>query len=269
VVCGVITLVGYAVIATALGPHSGLGDMSGWYLYARTAPFADCERMTIDDEVEEMSALCEETPPDDRWGPYHYQWSPDGPARSRWHTERGPDPAYDGTLARFALDAIRAQPADYLAAVGHDLVRVVFPSYRPRPGSGQLMAAYAFDWRDEPTRKHIEQALSSKYTEARVTRRSTGVRLLAEYQRATRVPGTFVIVFLACAAIGFARLRAVRRRPLVLAVLVGLSLLLSPIITFTWDFRYTLPAIPVLALAAVLAFGSEPAAESENTRPSS
>jgi hypothetical protein len=44
---------------------------------------------------------------------------------------------------------------------------------------------------------------------------------------------------------------------------------LSPIITFTWDFRYTLPAIPVLALAAVLAFGSEPAAESENMWSSS
>jgi hypothetical protein len=41
----------------------------------------------------------------------------------------------------------------------------------------------------------------------------------------------------------------------VLALLCGLCLLLVPILFVTWDFRYTLPAVPVLGLAAVVGLG--------------
>jgi hypothetical protein len=264
VACGAMLVGAYVVLATAVGPYTGLGNMTGWYLYARVAPFADCERMTVDDGSPDMTALCESTPAALRPGPYHYQWDTDGPARQRWHIDRGPDPAYDAAVGRFALDAIRKQPADYLRAVAHDLIRSIVPSYRVHPGSGLFMAGYSFAWRDEPSRERLEEVLSEKYTGTRVYRHDRGVELLAAYQDATRLPGGFLVVFVVCAAAGLVRTSGRRRRQLVLTVLSGLCLLVVPIVTFTWDFRYMLPSVPVLALAAVLAFAA-PAESPEAT----
>lgn len=258
VVCGALVVALYAAVATAVGPYSGLGDMTGWYLYSRAAPFADCERMTVDDESADMAALCESTPPSLRAGPYYYTWHEDGPARRRWHIDRGPDPAYDDIVAGFAVDAIRHQPLDYLRAVALDLVRAVAPGFRVHPASGLFMAGYSFTWRDEPTRERLEQVMSEKYTGTRVHRRDRGVELLAVYQEATRLPGGFLVVFLACALAGLVRTSGARRRQVLLALGTGLCLLVIPIASLTWDFRYTLPAVPVLALAAVLGCAHAP-----------
>jgi hypothetical protein len=52
-----------------------------------------------------------------------------------------------------------------------------------------------------------------------------------------------------------------------LALLSGLCLLLIPVLLVTWDFRYTLPATPVLALAAVIGFA--PTSRTNDAQPQS
>lgn len=254
VACGAVLVVVYAAVATVFGSYTGLGDMTGWYLYGRTAPFADCGRMTVDDGSPDMSALCESTPADARFGPYYYTWEPASPARSRWHNNRGPDPAFDGTVIRFALDAIRRQPGDYIRAIALDMVRVVAPGFRPHAGNGQMMAAQSFAWRDEPLRESLESALSKKYSGTRVRRNERGAELLAAYQEATRLQGGSIVALVLAALAGLVRSSGTRRRQLLLVLLSGLCMLVVPILLVTWDFRYTLPATPVLALAAVLGF---------------
>jgi hypothetical protein len=252
--CGAALVLVYAIVSGAVGPYTGLGNMTGWYLYGRTAPFADCARMVVDDDSADMAALCESTPPDARYGPYHYTWDAGTPGRTRWSVVTGPDPAYDRVVMRFAIDAIRRQPLDYLIAVLNDLVRTVAPGYRANPGNGQFIAAYSFGWRDDVTLRNIQGALGQKYSGTEVRRDKRGVILLTAYQEATRLPGAFLAIVGCCAVVGLVRSSGTRRGEVLLVLLSGLCLLLVPVLLVTWDFRYTLPATPVLALAAVIGF---------------
>jgi hypothetical protein len=211
--------------------------------------------------------LCEATPPDKRYGPYHYTWDPNGPGRRRWSGVTGPDPAYDGMVRRFAVDAIRRQPLDYTIAVMHDFVRIFAPGYRVNPGNGQFMAAYSFGWRDEVTLENIQRALGQKYSGTEVRRVNRGVTLMSAYQEATRLPGAFLAIVGCCAALGLVRSSGTRRGQVLLALLSGLCLLLIPVLLVTWDFRYTLPATPVLALAAVIGFA--PTSRTNDAQPQS
>jgi hypothetical protein len=265
--CGAALVLAYGIVAGAVGPYTGLGDMAGWYLYGRTAPFADCARMAVDDDSPDMAALCEATPPDKRYGPYHYTWDPNGPGRRRWSGLTGPDPAYDGMVRRFAVDAIRRQSLDYTIAVMHDFVRILAPGYRVNPGNGQFMAAYSFGWRDEVTLENIQRALGQKYSGTEVRRVNRGVTLMSAYQEATRLPGAFLAIVGCCAALGLVRSSGTRRGQVLLALLSGLCLLLIPVLLVTWDFRYTLPATPVLALAAVIGFA--PTSRTNDAQPQS
>src|ERR687897_3011352 len=57
--------------------HFGLTRASGWALYSRSAPFADCDRF---DPPVGTEALCETTDPDTRNGPDFYGWEQGSPA---------------------------------------------------------------------------------------------------------------------------------------------------------------------------------------------
>ena len=51
------------------GRYLGLWDMKGWNLYARVAPFVQCDRFDVPDRAK---VLCESTPPADRPGSFFY-----------------------------------------------------------------------------------------------------------------------------------------------------------------------------------------------------
>ena len=53
------------------GTYLGLGDMSGWNVYSRVAPFADCRQFT---PPEGTAPLCEQRPQAQRPGPFGYVW---------------------------------------------------------------------------------------------------------------------------------------------------------------------------------------------------
>ena len=109
----------------AHGQYLGLTDMSGWNLYARVAPFADCGKFT---PPEGTAILCEERPPSKRPGPFGYVWDLESVPRKRF--ELGPRTGRK--LGEFAKRAIIHQPWEYVRSVLIDLVRFIDPAIAPR-----------------------------------------------------------------------------------------------------------------------------------------
>jgi len=101
-------------------PILGLTDISGWNLYSRVAPFADCGKFT---PPEGTAILCQERPPSKRPGPFGYVWDLESVPRKRF--ELGPKTGRK--LGEFAKRAIIHQPWDYASSVLIDLVRFMNP----------------------------------------------------------------------------------------------------------------------------------------------
>ena len=126
----------------AHGQYLGLTDMSGWNLYARVAPFADCGKFT---PPEGTAILCEERPPSKRPGPFGYVWDLESVPRKRF--ELGPKTGRK--LGEFAKRAIIHQPWEYARSVLIDLVKFIDPAIAPRrPYDGQPREILSFGWRD-------------------------------------------------------------------------------------------------------------------------
>jgi hypothetical protein len=99
----------------------GLSQSTGWGLYSRVAPLADCSQFTPPAGTE---SLCEQTPPGTRNGPDFYGWEPGSPAVQLYTYP----PTGDDKLGAFARESIRAQrrmdgPVEALSEV-QDWVRV-------------------------------------------------------------------------------------------------------------------------------------------------
>ena len=73
-----VVLFGYAALNYTESDQFALGETSGWAIYSRTAPFADCERFTPPAGTER---LCETTSERSRPGPDFYGWEAESPAR--------------------------------------------------------------------------------------------------------------------------------------------------------------------------------------------
>ncbi|MGH9271892.1 MAG: hypothetical protein ACRDZ2_11520 [Ilumatobacteraceae bacterium] len=244
---GVVAVVAYLTVATAVGPYAGLSDMSGWHLYSRVAPFADCTAIDAVEQRPELASLCLPQPAEARPGPYFFEWSPASPARQLW----GLDPEQDATLRSFAVEVILNQPFDYLGAVGEDLVRTFAPEFRSQDGHGQRLEYYSFDHRDLALEEALERTYDLEYSGTDVTT-GKGAGLLAAYQGATRLPGVALAAGIVLAVAGAILGRRGARRQTAFVLVVGLCVLLGPILLFTWDFRYVLPAAAILVLAGVI-----------------
>ena len=103
------------------GKYLGLCDMRGWNLYARVAPFADCQKFS---PPHGTAILCEQRSVSERPGPFGYVWDLNSIARRSF--ELGPTTGQK--LEAFAWQAIIHQPADYIHAVLIDLARYIEPS---------------------------------------------------------------------------------------------------------------------------------------------
>lgn len=237
----------YTIVATSIGPYAGLTDMSGWHLYSRVAAFADCSALDVVDTQPDLAQLCLAAPPGERPGPYFYEWSPDSPARRLW----GLDPGRNDLLRTFATEVILDRPGEYLKAVGTDLVRTFAPDFRSRAGHGQTLDVFSFGYRDLAVEDVLEGNYAFEYsgTEVVVER---GAGLLVAYQEATRLPGALLLISILAAAAACIVGRGASRRQTSFIFLVGLAIWLGPILLFTWDHRYVVPAAALLVLAGVV-----------------
>jgi heme A synthase len=135
------------------------------------------------------------------------------------------------------------QPGDYLAAVGHDLVRFAAP---PRGASESDLLTLL----DHPGYEAFSVPVMRAYYDERSLTRSGSVDGYAHGVHTTG-PVIALLVLSALAAVMVCRER--ERIGAMLFAAVGLILLLTSVATATYQPRYALPAIAPLASAAALA----------------
>jgi hypothetical protein len=228
----------------------------GVYLWSRTMSFADCAviRPPAGERV-----LC--PPPGPRIAASLYIWNANSPTLTM---PGGRFSARTNRLAlNFALRAIAAQPADYVAAVGHDFALTFFwdrpvhpkagivdryqfadaatawvPASEYTPGGGTVagdQAAYNGGRQPAPTR--VVQPYAS---------------WLVTYQRYVYLRGTLLgVILLAALAAMIARRRVY---PAGLPWAFAVTILVVPPMIVDFDLRYVVIAVPAACLAAALAF---------------
>ena len=228
------------------GRYLGVGDMSGWLLYGRAAPFADCGEFTPPKGTE---VLCDPRPPAQRPGPFGFVWPEDAAAR-RAFTPLGPESGErPGAFARAAL---LHQPGSYLSAVGLDLVRYVEPDAgTPKPFSGQGRDLVSFGFRDAGVEQTVISGLARRYDGTEL--HAPGTDLLQTYQSLVRVDRLALAAAILLTLLGLVLVRGPLWIGTALFGLSGLGLYVLPALTVSYDFRYGIPPSALVVTSAALA----------------
>jgi hypothetical protein len=240
----------------------GMTTSSGVFLYARVTEFADCNKMKP--PVSEYP-LCKDSKTShtpltfsqdaiwDRNSPFH-----------RIPAQRFTD--YQNQLAGdFAKRAIMAQPLDYARVVAKDFLytfkwhRSVFPdkaTYQMYQ-FGAKSAALP-NWRMSRDRTASSEAHAYEDGNARTRIIDPYAESIRGYQKFVHLPGTMLggIVI-----VGLAGMIPMWRRwggEAFLPWITGTGLLLVPPATAEFDYRYVLPTVPLLCIAAAITFSREP-----------
>ncbi|MQA96340.1 MAG: hypothetical protein GEV11_17450 [Streptosporangiales bacterium] len=233
---------------------------TGVFLYSRVMAFADCSKMNVPDEE---LMLCTSEDPDDRPVSHFYIWGRGTPLHRLPGSQFTDD---KNRLAQsFSKRAIMAQPLDYLKVAGYDIYRVfkwnrtVFPDVK-------TYGYYEFEPDVEPlpdwsTGLGITAADDAyRYEDGRATPRVVEpfAGWVRAYQDHVYLRGTMLGVIMLAAFAGlFARWRRFGGQAM-LPLGMACALLVIPAATAQFDYRYVLPAVPLICVAAALGVGRDP-----------
>jgi dolichyl-phosphate-mannose-protein mannosyltransferase len=275
-------LLAFATANQIFGRGFGLSASPGWYLYARAAQFADCERFT---PPAGTSALCQAQPASGRPGTRFYLFSPTSPAEQHF----GPFGEHDDQLGAWARKAIIAQPGDYLSSFWDNLRGYWLPGLRPSgsilpndpwridngldpqlaftnsfdtslyepvpaaesaPGHRPLPLDVALSFAQGSYRQHLEDNFYDAFD---VHTSRTGLRFLRDWQQVFRFNAVALWISTLLVALGLVFGTRRSRIGVLLFGVGGLSLILAPAITANFWGRYTVPMAGPLAAAAAIA----------------
>lgn len=216
---------------------------TGWALYGRAAPFADCDRFRPPAGTE---ALCQ-ADGDRRYGGDFYGWVDESPARRAFI---GP-PFADAKVGAFGLAAIRAQPGDFLRDVGRDVVRFLHPDAgHPPLYSGNGPESLALDARDARVEALNRTVVEPYYGPVRL-RVSEGAHLLRAVQPRLRFGGVLLAAAVLAALAAAPLAGRGDRRALVLFGATAVVPVLSAA-TAVYNWRYLVPVLPELATSGAI-----------------
>jgi hypothetical protein len=245
-------LIAYAAWYSSFASNDFALQRDGRFLYARVAPFADCERMRT---TPDMALLCDPALPETRPSPNFYAWDAKSPLATADFGE-GVDPQ---EVARaFAVEAIRSQPLDYVRTVVGDTVQ----HFQVGRTYGRLDTPPSWwNFPEVPAKAGQQLALSgSGFRNDLVTVEldERGAEFLRGWQRGLGTQGPILLAGLLLAGIGavwgVSRPEGgVRRADTVLLAGIGLGLLTLSSATSVFDYRYGIPAAPFLYLAGGVA----------------
>jgi hypothetical protein len=266
-----------------------LTESGGTFLYSRVSTFAECDKITLPSKA--LRALCDPTPPRLRPQSGEYVWTdnelpPDQKTTIPLYNITGSTntalrftPYVNGLAGTFAKDAILAQPSDYLRVVIHDTLQGFAWNRQPDPGDNTGNGpAFSFIsqrdldnlipwWAGDTGRASDDHTAYLTY-EARKDLGGPGLgntrtvqpwaRLLQRYQQYFYLRGPFLAIIVLIGAAGvIGRWRRWGGIGL-LPWLVGALLIVGPPMTAGFSYRYLLAAVPVVCLAAGLAFARRP-----------
>lgn len=239
----------------------GLTRTGAYNLYGRIGPFADCKRF---DPPSGTRPLCSKLPVEDRRSTYYYIFTGGSPAVSWFgHPQGYPEPDEEATnaLRRFSRAAIAGQPLDYAELVAKDSFRYVAPgTWAPPPGDAsqmpeELSRYYTAPGWGGPALRKARAYYDSDFETLGDAPLLDGLR---SYERLTRFSGVaFVLILIPALAAPFLT-RGRRRAGALLMLATGLTLLIVPAATIFYDYRFAIPALGTLTMAAALG-GREPA----------
>jgi Dolichyl-phosphate-mannose-protein mannosyltransferase len=240
----VVVVLGYFVLNDAKTDTFALTQSSGWALYSRIAPVADCDRFNPPPGT---SSLCEQSEPGTRFGPDFYGWEPGSPAVRLF----GGPPEGNEQLSAFAREAIEAQPLQYGRLVVKDMARYFIPNYHLYAYGGPGYDAIDIGRRDPVIENDVHSWIDGYYPGEPLVIKG-GVGTVSEVQDWLRVQPILMMVAL-IAALGGAIFARGRQRSVLLLLIGGaLLLLLVPSATASWNARYAVPAGGPLIAAGAL-----------------
>lgn len=240
-----VLLVYFGLNSAATGTF-GMTQATGWAIYSRAAPFADCSQFTPPAGTEKV---CDGTPVDTRAGPDYYSWSKRSPA----HRQFGFPPEGDDVLGEFGVRAILAQPRSYVTTVGRDMLRYFFPEINNEQYLGGTNYEYLdIHRRDRDAEADIESRLSAYYDSEPLTVRGGLLDTLSDTQQVLRVHPILMLQAVPLGAIGAWLAPGRVRAAIVLLLGTSLLLLLTASAISTYNARYAIPiAGPLLGAGAI------------------
>jgi hypothetical protein len=238
-------LAGYALWYHAQFGAYGLTGAGGRFLYARVAPFAECDRYPV---PADERPLCPLLPVDERPTPQEFAWSPKSP----WY--RVPDVARREALgSSFAERVIREQPLDYARAVAGDVVHG-FAFKRSTPGR-RVSFAQTWSFQDGYPQPERFDPVIRAHGGSGGTAQPELSAFLRGYQEVAFTPGPLLALGL-LAGLAAAVRGATNRGAAFLLASIGLLLALAPAATHMISPRYVLPALVVLPPALAVGLGA-------------
>jgi hypothetical protein len=247
----VVPLVAYASWYHQEQGKWALTEAGGRALYMRTTTFVDCSRLEVPTYQER---LCPSEPLGQRRDPTFYGWHD---ADGILALDPPPGTTPDEAQREFALAAIAAQPGDYATVVVRDFMSAFFPmrtdlfeyetSYKWH--FKQYIGYVSTDWTRPAYAAHGGQQPYARQPFA---------NLMGVYGSVVYLWGPLVLALLVIALTGLVKRVPPDRpdtRPLVfLLTALGVGLVLVPDLTAQFTWRYQLPAIVLLPVAAALAW---------------
>lgn len=254
---GIAPIALYASVYQVQHGRFALTDSGGVFLYGRVMSFADCAAIR---PPSHLAVLCDRRPPSRRPIAVEYVWSRSDPLR-RLGTAGLFTPRVDALAGQFARRAILAQPGDYLATVADDALRAF--GWRRAPGYDRKTAAlYRFSDPPPPIRRSAHWRQLRAYQPGLGQPRAVQpyARFLRAYQSQAYLRGAMLGLLLLTGLAGVAARWREGGGPGLMPWAMAVVLLVAPIATSGFSYRYLLAVTPFAALAAGLAFSRAPGA---------
>jgi Dolichyl-phosphate-mannose-protein mannosyltransferase len=245
--CFLIPVAGYLGWFDASHGQWNFTTFSGAFLYGRVADFASCQGLNL---PAYEKPLCPTQPPALRNADF-YTWNPQSP---QWTFHPPAGMSRDAVVRDFSLRVLRHQPLAYADAAARDFIY----GFSPVRGAGpeQYSPAYLqFHTYVRPDRQAYASIAALGYQAP--TLRPGLAAFLTDYGRWFYVPGPVLAAGLVLGLGGLVVSQARRRnkttRDAGLLFTAGAVLVLIPPAAFaTFDWRYQLPQLSLIPVAAIL-----------------
>jgi hypothetical protein len=239
--CFLVPVVGYLGWFDAAHGQWNFTSFSGAFLYGRVADFASCQGLEL---PAYERPLCPTEPPARRNADF-YTWNPASP---QWTFRPPAGKSRDAVVRDFSLRILQHQPLTYAEAVVRDLgygfspVRGAGPEHYP-------LAYLQFQTQIRPDRQAYASIGALGYPAP--TLEPGLAAFLAGYGRWFYLPGPLFAAGLVLALGGLVASRF-RDKATLLFTASAVFVLLPPAVFATFDWRYQLPQLSLIPVAAIL-----------------